>query len=81
MPIARDDALSPSVAAFGGRKIRSGRFLGIVVTDYDAMGCRNFTRIPGQHRCAEEASVWPWMGVRAVGSDFAAEKRPIGMHV
>ena len=81
MPIARDDALSPSVAAFGGRKIRSGRFLGIVVTDYDAVGSRKSTSIPGQHKCAEEASGRPWMGVRAVGPDFAAEKRLVCMHV
>ena len=85
LPITRAVALSLTfqccLRSSDGRKTRDGRLSWATSSFYDAVGCRILSSAPRQHRCAVWASGRAWMGVRALGSDFAAQKRPIGMHV
>ena len=41
LPITRDDALSPRIAAFDGRRLKLGQRWGVVVSKCDAAACRN----------------------------------------
>ena len=81
LPITRAVALSPSIAAFDGRKTRDGRLSWATSSFYDAVGCRNFASAPGQHRCADWASGRAWKGVRAVGRTMHMKSGLVCMHV